>query len=299
MFGAETTLVDAGADYKYVGIASAGALPSQPVWRIMRFTLASGEVVKHEWASGTVDNNKIWTNRASYFTPITTSGYLNKFSTLFDGINDVVNIPIGDLATLCGVNHSVSIWFKPLNTGTQYLWLVGSSAGTVPMLSSINVSETQVIFNVRDDAGNTINAAISVALVAGNWYNLTASRSGNTAIVYINGLAGSAAAPATIGTTTVNQASIGCRRANTNTAFFSGLINQLMIFDKSLTAAEAQEIWNGGTPKDFADLSSYANLKAYWFMGNGDTFPTISDKIGANHGTMANMTSSQFLEDVP
>ena len=39
---------------------------------------------------------------------------------------------------------------------------------------------------------------------------------------------------------------------------------------------------------------------SWWRMGDGDTFPTLTDNgSGGNDGTMTNMSSGNIVEDVP
>jgi len=294
----EQTLIDEVGNVKYIGTAPSGALKSQDVWKIQRL-VTTGSLTEIQWADDNESADNSWDDRVNHFPPVQVGPYVNTYSTLFDGINDVMNIPIGNLATIAGGDHTVSTWFKILNTGTQYLFLIGSSAGTTSMLSSLNISATQIFFSCRDDASNNLTAIGSATLIPDVWYNFTAIRSGLTCRIYLNGAFLASGNVASFGTCTVNQASIGCRRANTNTAFFSGVVNQLSIFNKSLSQAEVLEIWNNGKPIAYTQLSSYANLKAFWAMGNADVYPTITDKIGGDNGTLVNMNPSSIIASAP
>tara|TARA_Y100000310_G_scaffold55056_1_gene50486 strand:- start:1464 stop:2270 length:807 start_codon:yes stop_codon:yes gene_type:complete len=70
-----------------------------------------------------------------------------------------------------------------------------------------------------------------------------------------------------------------------------------------LTEEEATALYNSGAPIDLqTDSGNYAssdNLTSYWRFGDGDTYPTITDNEGSNHGTMTNMSSGDIVEDVP
>lgn len=294
----EQTLIDEVGNVKYIGTAPSGALKSQAVWKIQRL-VTTGSLTEIQWADDNESADNSWDDRVNHFSPVQVGPYVNTYSTLFDGINDVMNIPIGSLATIAGGDHSISTWFRIINSGTSYLFIIGSSAGTTPILSSFNMSATQVIFTCRDDAGNTINVAGNMTLLPDVWYNFTAVRSGLIGRIYLNGTLLGSNSVASFGACTVNQAAIGCRRSSTNTAFFSGVVNQFSIFDKALSQAEVIEVWNGGKPLPYTQLSSYANLKAFWAMGNSDVYPTITDKISANNGTLVNMNPSSIIASVP
>ena len=42
-----------------------------------------------------------------------------------------------------------------------------------------------------------------------------------------------------------------------------------------------------------------SGLVSFWRMRDGSTYPTINDEIGSNDGTMTNMSSANFVTDVP
>ena len=71
----------------------------------------------------------------------------------------------------------------------------------------------------------------------------------------------------------------------------------------TLTATEVTAIYNSGEPlclqSDSSDYVSSGDLTSYWRMGDGDTFPTVTDQVGSNDGTMTNMDSEDIVSDVP
>ena len=78
--------------------------------------------------------------------------------------------------------------------------------------------------------------------------------------------------------------------------YFDGKIDEVAIFTSSLTPTNVGAIYNSGTPNNLASLSPIA-----WYrMGDGDTFPTLTDNgSGGNNGTMTNMVSGDIETDVP
>lgn len=73
-------------------------------------------------------------------------------------------------------------------------------------------------------------------------------------------------------------------------------IDELAIW-ASDESSNISSIYNSGTPHNLSLLASPpAN---YWRMGDGDTFPTLQDNIGALDATMTNMTVSDIVNDVP
>ena len=70
-------------------------------------------------------------------------------------------------------------------------------------------------------------------------------------------------------------------------------------FDKAAAGTEVSDIYNSGAPLDLTTLSSNTNLQSWWRMGDGDTYPTITDNKGSVNGTMTNMESGDIVSDVP
>ena len=77
---------------------------------------------------------------------------------------------------------------------------------------------------------------------------------------------------------------------------FVGAIDELSAYNTALSASAVTTIYNSGVPND---LTGTSGLVSWWRMGDGDTFPTITDNQGSNDGTMTNMSSGNFISNVP
>ena len=89
---------------------------------------------------------------------------------------------------------------------------------------------------------------------------------------------------------------IGRNGASGNYLRNNCLVDEVALWDTDETANVAA-IYNSGTPHNLASLTSAPDH--YWRMGDGDTFPTISDQITTLDFTMFNMTAADFVNDVP
>jgi hypothetical protein len=91
---------------------------------------------------------------------------------------------------------------------------------------------------------------------------------------------------------------------------FSGA--QVAIYNRVLTLAEQQWIYNSGSPRDLRGAGAPVGLEAWWKCGDGDThptlqdsaalvsLPTVSDRSGSGYnGTATNMDSSNIVTSVP
>jgi hypothetical protein len=120
------------------------------------------------------------------------------------------------------------------------------------------------------------------------------TKSGDVFRQYLNSLAQS---PATkvFSTQTCNSISIGARKRNTTDQYSGSYIDEVSVFNKALSQAEVNELFNSGVPTNLATFSATANLTNWWWMGDYDTYPTIVDQIGSADLTMTNMLSTSFV----
>ena len=75
------------------------------------------------------------------------------------------------------------------------------------------------------------------------------------------------------------------------------LIDEFGYWNRELTSTEVSNLYNSGVP---TDLTTFSPAAAHVYrMGDGDTYPTIEDKVGNADQTMTNMASSNFVTDTP
>ncbi len=74
------------------------------------------------------------------------------------------------------------------------------------------------------------------------------------------------------------------------------LVDEIAIWSSDQTANVAA-IYNGGTTHDLSALTTAPDN--WWRMGDGDTFPTITDQISTLDFTMFNMTVGDIVSDTP
>jgi hypothetical protein len=75
------------------------------------------------------------------------------------------------------------------------------------------------------------------------------------------------------------------------------LIDEFGYWNQELTSSQVSNLYNSGVP---TDLTTFSPSAAHVYrMGDGDTFPTIEDKVGNADQTMTNMASSNFVTDTP
>ena len=266
------------------------------------------------YGKGAINNNirwgKIYESSASGDTNIGTAvtpSFSNTLSTRFDGVDDfaslssTTNLRPTD-AEINADGFSLSVWVN-WTSASGGVWANGGAqeSGNYTGFSFIVVSDGRIIIRKGDGGGTSSSnrsdaSAAAGSISAGSWTHLAfvlPSANKSTWKIYVNGVSktlttsGSGGAVSYSGT-----AAIGSWATNS----FNGAIDECAVFNTELSASDVTTIYNSGVPND---LTGTSGLVSWWRMGDGDTFPTITDNAGSNNGTMTNMSSGNFITNVP
>jgi len=212
---------------------------------------------------------------------------------------------------------SIACWLKPSTSSnaSQTIWCFGStplnSAGNAWLFYRGRNNE-----NIELRYGTNFNRlrlqTASGTTLQGQWHHVMVTYDGGTTgassgsiadyysrfSIFIDG--------AVVTTTNLNDnfgytgaiSSVLSRVGRSPSGQYSrgNLVNELAIFDSDQTS-NVSAIYNAGVPHDLSLLT--VPPVHWWRMGDGDTFPTISDNVGSSDGTLFNMTSADIVSDVP
>jgi hypothetical protein len=231
--------------------------------------------------------------------------FVNEYSMTFDGIND--SFDCGNVTTLDNqTNISISFWFKsPITASGPYYPISKYGTGGNQLLVTYRVNGALDVSlggiglfrsanNLNYSDGNWHHMMITYDSSRTNIYNRTAVRIDDVDILHSTFTQNSTSiTPAT------SLMSIGAR---TGYGFYEwlGEIDEVAIWNITLSPTEITEIYNLGTP---INLASY-NPSNWWRMGDGDTWDgsswTLTDNgSGGNDGTSVSMPEGARVNDVP
>ena len=154
---------------------------------------------------------------------------------------------------------------------------------------------------MRAPGGLALHNFTDITVPAGSYSHLGLTYSGanniNGANLYRNGVA----SIVTPGSFAINNSwlegqdfTIGAR----NTVFeYSGLLDEILIWNKELSAAEMLTLFILGPSGDLSSLLFFGNLVNRWPCGDGDTIPTLTDNIGTDDILL--IGGPTFVQDVP
>lgn len=249
--------------------------------------------------------------------------YINSLSTIFQNFDycsttGTIAAPFYRLSDAAATPWTYQTWFKGGTDFNQQTLFSFGEAGTGPSIQIFWTGNTGLTRSIGIRYGNSTDFLRMLSPIGsvpqGSWHNII--------VIYDGGLTYNGGGGAAIGYSRFSVYIDGVLQVlagtNGNDGFADGIdpdfflmaritdqANYLFGCNLDETAfwgsdqtANVAVIYNGGVPHDLAALGLGAPLN-YYRMGDGDTYPTITDVIGTQDFTMLNMTAGNFVNDVP
>jgi len=237
------------------------------------------------------------------------SGWVNEYSLLFDGVNEVAT---GSFA-MTGSQAETGLPIGATGSFTWSMWMYGSGTAPNTWLGT-SANETflsignqgagigsrflQQSFKTRDGASTTLEWFFYEASPDGTnttvrfnsptvfaWHHFLLSFNGFGATnndkikVYVDGVQQSPTFIGTLPGALLSSSLPLCIGGAPTARYASVAIDELCLYNTNLTQSHATALYNAGVPVDPTTVTGSANLVHYWRMGDGDTFPVIQDQI--------------------
>ncbi len=244
-------------------------------------------------------------NNANLFSIATSTFYTQGMigqAGNFDGVNDqasTTNTGFPDPATS---DYSVSAWIRPttVSGGTNpriFTYATDTNNG-IKLILANGSCPGKVVWEPKKAGVNYGGCANTTLLSPNIWYYLVGTfiSSSNTQKLYVNGVSQTFSGFSGGLPTQVNTGFIGA-----TSGFFPGKIDDLRLYNRALTAAEALKLYNTtkGSKTDISQPGP-ANLNqglvGWWtFDGKDITNGRANDISGqGNHGNLVNIATSTF-----
>ncbi len=255
--------------------------------------------------NNTIRWGKIYESSPSGETNITgASGFSNTLSTRFDGVDDYVTM--GDVASLrfdYNDAFSFSFWLNRTTSSDTTCILARADKDSPFSGYVILIVANKIYFRLRNNSSNNFFITGTVDIPNNTWTHYVVTYDGSNSVsgmkLYKNGA--SETVTTTSNGTVSSFASLSlpfnlATRHNLPNIAYSGGMDEVSAYNVELSASDVTTIYNSGVPND---LTGTSGLVSWWRMGDGDTFPTITDNVASNNGTMTNMSSGNFISNVP
>lgn len=230
--------------------------------------------------------------------------FANEYSVYFDGVDECAYCS-DDITLDVSNNLTLSAWVRTTQNTTDFA--VSKWSATPNLSYFMGMATGGYLYCGISSDGGTTNAKLyrttSARINDGNWHHIACTFVSGTLKLYIDGTHITSITSLIDGTcNSINNSSaiFAIGSSSTPDLFWEGYIDEVSIWDTTfLSDSDISTIYNSGKPNDLSDLSLSGNLVSWWRMGDGDMYPTLTDKAGSNHITMYNMEIGDRVKDIP
>ena len=203
----------------------------------------------------------------------------------FDGAGDLVEVAANSNLDISDNSpFSIDAWIKIASFSETYMQIVDRGNAYSGPGYSFGLENEYVIFQYGVIEGHTTG---STPLSLDRWYHIAVTFDGVQGNIFVDGqLDGTKVVAATSTNNVASALNIGGRNGpgEPNRWYFSGLIDEVEIFNRALSAAEIWAIYNAGSAgkiKPTGAIPTPAGMVSWW-PADGHRF----DIIDGNHGTL-------------
>ncbi len=136
---------------------------------------------------------------------------------------------------------TIAAWIRPTTTGTQYVIKKGLQGGTSGYELSLS-NDGLVFFRFNQNANFRVNSVTSFPTDGTTWMHVAATYNGSALKIYINGVLEATTTPANPAPIVANNLALAIGAQSDGTTKFKGAIDDAMIFNSALGAAEIAEL---------------------------------------------------------
>ena len=180
----------------------------------------------------------------------------------FDATNDKIDIPNHADFNFDTGDFSISVWFKTevVNINQAIISKGNGQAGIAYPGWRLQLSSTTLYFYASNGHADNNNYCLKTAMVADTWYHVVATRNSTGVYMKVNGVSQNYANEG--GASDVDNThplGIGYKRTWEETAWFNGIIDEVGIWNRSLTDAEIIELYNSGDGLQYPFTTTFSN----------------------------------------
>lgn len=222
--------------------------------------------------------------------PTATSGKVLN-ATSYNATSAYINV--GNLGSLLAADFTVSAWVYP--TAFVSTHSIFGRYEAHPGFAIYQLTSGAYQFETSTAGGVITNQSGTKVIPLNTWGLVTATRSGSTCTLYVNGIKDASGACSNASFNNGGSAVIGTRHSGTTAApyLWGGKLDDVRLYNRALSAAEVYKIYvAGGAQVSNSSMaakgSNSSGLVGWWTFDNTDTTATrVFDKSTSNNnGTL-------------
>ncbi|MBI5100222.1 MAG: laminin G domain-containing protein [Nitrospirae bacterium] len=198
----------------------------------------------------------------------------------FDGTNDYVEMTGSSVGDFGSAPFTVDFWMYAASDPTSNAYLIGKSCPNCGAGWDLRFDNSTI--SVVGVNGWSVNFWSNPSVTVGAWHHIALAATGSSITLYIDG-AVSASNPRSAISSTVSPFRIGDNPDYGGSAF-NGLVDEVEIFDRALSLAEIQAIYNAGTAGKCRSCTPPPSGMISWWGGDNNGL----DMVGTSNGTLVN-----------
>ncbi|MBS3064618.1 MAG: LamG domain-containing protein, partial [DPANN group archaeon] len=214
----------------------------------------------------------------------------------FDGINDVIDLS-SNLQGLSNVTFSVSAWiFMKTDKDTGFVYRFAGPTYTNGFGLGYRTATKKITFEVRPIADGSTFLSGNTSISLNIWHHVAGVFNGTARLIYLDGILDNSSAWITTFNSTSSAVKIGAVNGGSTVWFINGSIDEVRIYNRSLSAQEIQELYYVTNPT----FQEYPNITVNATITDEDTslsnlvFKWIIDGIERLFGFAKNQISFIF-----
>jgi len=243
-----------------VSVSSSGTNANPYTFAIQGAGLASTSGLVGCWklneTNGTVASDSSGNNHPGtlFNGPVWAAGRFGNGLSV-DGVNDYVDVgdpASGTLDFNGSQSFSYGAWFKAAVLDVNSRRLISKRNGTGPanVGYDLGITTTVLTAELADGAAERIASTTPVSLATGEWHHAfaVADRGANVLRVYLDGVEKVSVSTVGLGTTANSTAFNMGRVSGDNTRSFAGVLDEVRVYNRALSAAEVAALVNPPAP---------------------------------------------------
>ncbi|WMW77971.1 LamG-like jellyroll fold domain-containing protein [Flavobacterium sp. 20NA77.7] len=215
----------------------------------------------------------------------------------FDGVDDSFSTASNLSALNITGNITLETWIKFDQVHSDYVRVIGKGDNSNRTYGLWLGTNGKLLFQIWSSFGSGLGLESTTALQPGVWYHISATRSGNTAKIYINGIEDASTSTTVTPQTNTLPLTVGYGGIHT---WLKGALDEVRVWNVARSLSQIQQGMYNALVGNETGLVAYYDFNQGIAGGNNSTINAALDRTtNVLHGTLTNFaktgTASNFV----